>query len=430
MNNLKSLGIVKKQKDDSYRCNYCQFECDSQLKMIHHNSSCFFSEYDKMKKRTGFSRSQLKEQDKKQKRAIRNILNSKIQQNSLDAQTQNKTENGSKEEEQSKSNKLQNEIQHNPEFVSDDKNELVDSTQDDQFIIKGEENNIILSMLALQNRSELRLKWDWPQHERFTKQLGMQSLKETEITSEFKSTLEYNALEGSEEICELTSNKQCHPLKQNDILLSSHQEVCQKDSNLISIDLRKNEEQMQNPIQDLGMSVVQNDDNIQAQESSPHNLQKQELKQELMAESIKEKSVLIKNQDLNNQKNYSLENQDIKSEIIIKGPSKQESNIESDDEDINFLDPTRANNQFNLILQQAHFELIHRNQLKEVHKVLRDYYDQVRLDVFDIEKVWGLVQSQHSQAILNYRQLLKCLLDLHDQEKIQLDEHKQILYLI
>ncbi|CAD8165296.1 unnamed protein product [Paramecium pentaurelia] len=426
MNYLKSLGIVKKQKDAGYCCNYCKFECDSQLQMIHHNSSCFFSYYDNNKKRTGLRRSQVKEQEKKQKRVIRNILNSKIiKNNSIEVQNINK--NLQNEEEEQKINILQD---HNIEQVSDDKNDLIDEIQDDQFMIKGEENNFIISMIALKNRSDLRLSWDWPQHEKYTKYF-----KVTENRIDVKSTLEYTNKEITEQNCEFTSNDKLQQTNQNEELqliqvdkdITNNQEISQHD--IKQLDLVQTQEQIQN----VEKPTALNDDNIQVQASSSIiKLQKQEIRQQfIQIDLINEESVIVKHHDLMTiQQNNSLENQDIKSEIIIKRPSKQESNIQSDDEDISFIDPNKASDQFYLILQQAHFELIHRNQLKEVHKILRDYYDQVRLDMLDIDKVWGLVQSKHSQAILNYRQLLKCLLDLHDQEKIQLDEHKQILYLI
>ncbi|CAD8107065.1 unnamed protein product [Paramecium primaurelia] len=78
-------------------------------------------------------------------------------------------------------------------------------------------------------------------------------------------------------------------------------------------------------------------------------------------------------QDQMIQQNNYLENQDIKSKIIIKGTSKVEINLQSENEDISFHYTNQSSDQFNLILQQAIFELIHRIELEEVHKIQRDF---------------------------------------------------------
>ncbi|CAD8203992.1 unnamed protein product [Paramecium pentaurelia] len=104
------------------------------------------------------------------------------------------------------------------------------------------------------------------------------------------------------------------------------------------------------------------------------------------------------------QQNNYLENQDIKSKIIIKETSKEEINLQSENQDISFHYKNQTSDQFYLILQQAIFELIHRIQLEEVHKILRDFFDQTRFDMLNINKVLSLVQNQHPQAIFNYQQ--------------------------
>ncbi|CAD8066004.1 unnamed protein product [Paramecium primaurelia] len=135
-------------------------------------------------------------------------------------------------------------------------------------------------------------------------------------------------------------------------------------------------------------------------------------------------------QKLKSEQPLSAGRQKIESEQPKQEEQENQLIVKSDKKKQKQDDPKDKEAEFHLYLQQAHSQNITRDQLKAVHKVLRDFKEKLHQDVVDIDIIWGELQSQSRIIIADYLQFLKCLLELDKQEKVQFDDKKRTVQLL
>ncbi|CAK71393.1 unnamed protein product (macronuclear) [Paramecium tetraurelia] len=229
------------------------------------------------------------------------------------------------------------------------------------------QQNFILDMIALQARSELRLQLDWNNHELWNEEISQKN----------------------ENLCKILQDE-------------SHDQ----DSVMCYSFFSNDNEIIKN-------CVIQKKNKKEIQRLT-YNIDKlEEFAQDW--NQIKFEENISYSKDQNHQNEVGIF-QTLKAE-------DQQKSFQQDDE----LNEAKI---FQHFLNEATYENPSRNSCKEIHKLIRLRHDKNCVDVYKIDHLWSELHNSKELNELSFQQFLKCIIDMHDQDLLWLDQQKRRVYLI